>query len=50
MELTMCLSCGEFVHAVKDDGEFVPNTDECPDCGGSEFKHNATEGIVHTNE
>lgn len=50
MELVMCRSCGEFVQASKENGTWVPKEDECPICEGQEFKHNATETVVRTDE
>lgn len=50
MDLLMCRSCGEFVPAVPVDGDLVPKDDECPDCGGVEFKDNETDTIVRTDE
>lgn len=46
----MCRSCGEFVSAAKEDGTWVPVLDECPDCGGSEFKHNETDTVVRADD
>lgn len=34
----MCRDCGEFVPAVKRDGDWEPSPEECPDCGGEAFK------------
>lgn len=49
MELVMCLSCGTFVWAVKEDGQMVPQGDECLACGGCEFRHNATQAGLTTD-
>jgi predicted nucleic acid-binding Zn-ribbon protein len=38
MEMVMCRNCGEFVQATLTDGKRVPLRDECPECGGREFK------------
>lgn len=44
MQLVMCCSCGTFVRAVaRDDATATPITDECPDCGNTEFKNNDTD-------
>lgn len=50
MKLVMCRACGEFTRAIQEDGEIVPLQDECPSCGGMEFKHNATETFIRTDE
>lgn len=50
MEMIMCLSCGAFLQARKKDGIWEPIKDECPDCGGNEFKHNDLDTVVRTNE
>jgi ribosomal protein L32 len=50
MEMVMCRSCGEFTPASKEDGTFVPLADECPSCGGMEFKHNGNETVIRTGE
>lgn len=50
MDLVMCLSCGEFVQAVEENGQLVPLNDECPACGGRKFKDNATETVLTTKE
>lgn len=46
MEMVMCRACGEFVNAVQEDRTFEPLREECPACGGAEFKHNATGTII----
>lgn len=50
MEWVMCLACGEFAKAVPDDGEIVPLREECPSCGGTEFKHNRSETVFRFDE
>ncbi|WP_232702811.1 hypothetical protein [Halobacterium wangiae] len=50
MEMLMCRACGEFTRGKKQDGEFVPGVEACPDCGGVEFKHNDTGTIVRTDD
>lgn len=49
MELVMCLSCGEFMTAYEKDGDPVPKDDECPGCGGHEFKHNDSDTVLTTD-
>ncbi len=43
-EMLMCRGCGHFVAAVSRDGSPAPRVDECPECGGVEFKD------IHTDE
>jgi predicted nucleic acid-binding Zn-ribbon protein len=43
MDYVMCLSCGEFVQAIREDDRLVPRTDECPDCGGHKFQDSTSE-------
>ncbi len=50
MEFVMCRACGEFVQAFQEEGTYVPHRDECPACGGAEFKHNATETIIRADD
>lgn len=50
MNMLMCLGCGEFVTATKDEESWVPLSNECPDCGGTEFKHNGSETVIRTDE
>ena len=49
----MCLSCGEFVEAFRLEGEdgeeFVPQTEACPDCGGTEFRDNESGRTFETD-
>lgn len=45
-----CTVCGEFIQATTEDGTWVPIDDECPDCGGREFKHNGLDTVVRTDE
>lgn len=40
MNLLMCLTCGEFVNAVVEDGTLVPMKEACPHCGGTRFRDN----------
>jgi predicted nucleic acid-binding Zn-ribbon protein len=44
--MLMCLSCGEFVRAKKEDGSYVPLPDECPDCSEEKFKNVHTEEVI----
>jgi predicted nucleic acid-binding Zn-ribbon protein len=46
MEWVMCRACGTFVQAWERDGKLTPRRGDCPDCGGTEFKHDATETRV----
>lgn len=50
MELVMCRSCGEFVTANNEDGVWVPLGEECPKCGGIEFKHIETGTVVQIGD
>lgn len=39
MDQLMCMKCGEFLLAVLEDGELVPEgEDRCPECGRAEFE------------
>ncbi|MFB6131624.1 MAG: hypothetical protein ABEJ28_12480 [Salinigranum sp.] len=38
MTTVMCTGCGEFVPASRRDGELLPVGEECPHCGGREFR------------
>jgi RNA polymerase subunit RPABC4/transcription elongation factor Spt4 len=49
MKFVMCRSCGEFVPALPDGDSLVPQSDECPDCGGTEFKDNESGDIIQTD-
>lgn len=42
----MCRSCGNFVSAFHDGDTLVPVTDECPDCGGTDFKDNENDESI----
>jgi hypothetical protein len=46
--MMMCLSCGGFVTATKEDGAWRPLCDECPDCDGQRFKHNGSNTVIRT--
>lgn len=46
-EMVMCRACGEFVMALKSGGEIELIEDECPDCGGQEFKYNDTGEVIN---
>ena len=46
MAMLMCLSCGHFVHAVREEGTLLPKKDSCPECAGSEFKNVHTDRVV----
>lgn len=47
--MLMCLSCGEFVVARSEGGKWMPKTDECPGCGGTEFRNNGTGTVIRTD-
>lgn len=49
MEQVMCRSCGEFIEAKRREDELAPMADECPGCGGVEFKHHDTESVLRTD-
>lgn len=49
MEQVMCRSCGEFIEAKRRAEGLTPMVDECPDCGGVEFKHHGTETVLRTD-
>ena len=44
--MLMCRSCGAFVTAKTVDDTVRPLVDECPDCGGQEFKNNRTDEVI----
>ncbi len=48
--MVMCRGCGEFVRAKTEDEDIAPLRDECPHCGGVEFKHNDSGTIIRTDE
>lgn len=50
MELVMCRSCGKFVPAFPTEDVLKPLAEECPDCGGTEFKDNKTGWTTETRE
>lgn len=47
--MLMCRSCGNFVSASHDGETLVPVEDECPECGGTEFKDDETDEIIRTD-
>lgn len=47
--MVMCRSCGEFVQAKQTDEGVVVFKDECPACGGTEFKMNETGEVIRTD-
>ena len=49
MVMVMCRSCGTFVAATRPDGAFKPAVPECPECGGTSFKHYASGEIIDVN-
>ena len=49
MEQVMCRSCGEFTRARMDDGERLPIREECPRCGGTEFRDIHADREVRTD-
>lgn len=50
MELVMCRGCGEFVEAATRGDDIRPLRDECPSCGGGEFKHVESGTTISTGE
>jgi len=46
----MCRSCGEFVTAKKVGDTWMPASNDCPNCGGVEFKHNGSDTVVRAGE
>ena len=50
MEMVMCRSCGEFSQAKLEDGKRVPMKDECPQCGGVEFKDIHADHIIDAGD
>ncbi len=50
MDMIMCRSCGEFVTAFPDGDALEPSHDECPECGGTEFKDTDLDRAMHTEE
>lgn len=50
MNQLMCRACGEFVQAFLDDDTLVPRIDDCPSCGGTEFKDVHSDQIVYTDD
>jgi predicted nucleic acid-binding Zn-ribbon protein len=50
MEMAMCRSCGEFTMALMEDGKRVPRADECPECGGTEFRDIHEDSIVRADD
>ena len=48
--MVMCLSCGEFVQAIPDGETVQPTSEECPECGETEFKDNDTGTTFDTRE
>ena len=50
MSMLMCLACGEFVTAFPDGDALEPSQDECPECGGREFKDNESDRTIHTED
>jgi predicted nucleic acid-binding Zn-ribbon protein len=46
----MCRHCGHFVVAVERDGALVPLRDECPECGGTEFKDVHRGTVVRSDD
>lgn len=47
--MLMCRSCGDFVLAYREGDTVVPAKDECPECGGTEFKDDENDEIVRTD-
>jgi len=50
MEMVMCRSCGEFSTATMDEDKWVSRVDECPECGGTEFKHLYADSTVEADD
>jgi RNA polymerase subunit RPABC4/transcription elongation factor Spt4 len=50
IEMVMCRSCGEFTTAVMEDGKRIPRADECPECGGTEFKDIHEDSIIKAGD
>lgn len=50
MEMVMCRSCGKFIPASLKDEKRVPKKNECPDCGGTEFKDTYTDRIIDAGD
>lgn len=48
MKMVMCRACGNFVQALERNGELEPLRDDCPQCGGTEFKDNDTGAAIRT--
>lgn len=48
MNMLMCRACGSFVIAVKDGESLIPTKEECPECGGTEFKDNDSDRTIQT--
>lgn len=48
--MVMCRSCGNFVEVIKKGGEWEVMKDECPECGGNEFKMNDTDEVMRTDD
>jgi hypothetical protein len=46
MAMLMCLGCGQFVPAVREEEILLPKKDRCPECAGSEFKNVHTDRVV----
>ena len=46
-EMIMCLSCGEFITAIKSEEAFEPVSSECLECDGTSFKHNESGQIIN---
>lgn len=49
-EMAMCRSCGHFLAVLKEQGAWEPIKDECPECGGTEFKKNDTGEVFETGQ
>lgn len=48
MEMVMCRSCGNFTEVKRNNGKWEVVKDECPECGGREFKKTDTGEIIRT--
>jgi hypothetical protein len=53
MEMLLCLGCGHFVPGVPGvpDGDVVrPVQTPCPECDGTEFRHQESDTIVRAKD
>ena len=50
MKSVMCRSCGQFEPAMMDENGWIPITDACPKCDGTEFKDNDSGRTLTTEK